>query len=312
MDKMNIEEFKNELLKTLSEKLGDDYRVFTRTNVKNNGVKIEGITASYKDGNTSMPIIYFEDSYSLYENGKETIDSLADYFISKIGSVEHGIKYLNLFNSIDNIKSNIRYKVINKSKNSEMLEEHPYVGLLDLAKIFVIDNIDSNHDHFEVKINNSHLKALNISVDQLEKYADQNMLNNGKFKVINIEEFIRRKTLDNSDCSYTQKETFNVIDRKDDAGMKMYTCTNAASSCGAEVLAYPEFLTELGEYMGGSYFVFPSSIHEIIVVPESDDFDTESATRMIRDINKNVVSEEDYLSDTLYYFDNKLKKLVYV
>ena len=53
----------------------------------------------------------------------------------------------------------------------------------------------------------------------------------------------------------------------------------------------------------------PSSVHEVIIIPESEAPGKKELTAMVAEINATQVEEEDVLSDNAYYYDRKLKKL---
>ena len=50
------------------------------------------------------------------------------------------------------------------------------------------------------------------------------------------------------------------------------------------------------------YTVVPSSIHEVLVIPNGQMSD-EELNGMVRDVNANVLAEADYLSDDVYVFE---------
>jgi len=64
--------------------------------------------------------------------------------------------------------------------------------------------------------------------------------------------------------------------------------------------------------MMGSFYVLPSSVHEMLILPEVCCDDPLSLKEMIREANANpsVVSEEDILSDKLMHYDGKELKEV--
>ena len=51
--------------------------------------------------------------------------------------------------------------------------------------------------------------------------------------------------------------------------------------------------------------ILPSSIHELILLPATDDTDTDYLSGMVKEINRTTVSEKDFLSDHVYLFDEQ-------
>ena len=55
--------------------------------------------------------------------------------------------------------------------------------------------------------------------------------------------------------------------------------------------------------------LLPSSVHEVILVPDGIECYPEKFAEIIKDINATQVLETEVLSDSVYYFDGNLKKL---
>ncbi len=71
---------------------------------------------------------------------------------------------------------------------------------------------------------------------------------------------------------------------------------------GAAVIRYPGFLEGIAERIG-SFFLIPSSVHEVLLMPEKDAPGVAELNQMIWAINHTEVLPEDRLSDTAYYYD---------
>ena len=61
--------------------------------------------------------------------------------------------------------------------------------------------------------------------------------------------------------------------------------------------------------MGGDYFVLPSSVHEVLIMPKSEDMDPKELRNMVQDVNATQVAEGEILSDQVYEYDAKTHKL---
>ncbi len=71
---------------------------------------------------------------------------------------------------------------------------------------------------------------------------------------------------------------------------------------GAGILAIPCLLEKIREKIGDCYII-PSSVHEIIAVPESAPVPAEELREMIVSVNKTCLLPEDILSNRLYKLD---------
>ena len=89
--------------------------------------------------------------------------------------------------------------------------------------------------------------------------------------------------------------------------MCFVTCEN---EYGASALFYPGFLEQVAKRFRGKFFILPSSIHELILVPDYVE-DVKGLKEIVSDVNDNsdAVTEEDFLSNSVYHYDAKLHRL---
>ncbi len=81
----------------------------------------------------------------------------------------------------------------------------------------------------------------------------------------------------------------------------MYVLTNKSRFRGAGNIIDKEAIRNKG--IGNKLFAIPSSIHEWILLPYSDDMSPEDIGNMIREINGDIVSPEDQLGDRVYILE---------
>ena len=84
----------------------------------------------------------------------------------------------------------------------------------------------------------------------------------------------------------------------------MHIMTNKYQINGASVLLYHGLLDGLAEKLGTDLYVIPSSIHEVILVPESGTEDT-NLNDMVAEVNHTQVDPKEVLADHVYYYDRK-------
>ena len=80
--------------------------------------------------------------------------------------------------------------------------------------------------------------------------------------------------------------------------------TNRKMLYGAAAVFYPGVAPEIASRLQGSYFLLPSSVHEMIAVPAKD-HDPAYLSQMVRTINRTVVDTGDRLSDHVYLYDTE-------
>ena len=99
----------------------------------------------------------------------------------------------------------------------------------------------------------------------------------------------------------------------DDVGMPLYIVSNGTNQFGTGVLAagkaaYLRIADALGE---SEIFILPSSLHEVLAVPDDGQFTFQELLEMVTEINASVVAPQDILSNNVYHFSKNTLKLVH-
>lgn len=79
-------------------------------------------------------------------------------------------------------------------------------------------------------------------------------------------------------------------------GEGMIVVTSENKTNGAGILFCEEFFETMKAKIGG-FTILPSSIHEIIIVPNSLEADMDTLTNMVRSVNAAEVGDDEYLAD---------------
>ncbi len=104
----------------------------------------------------------------------------------------------------------------------------------------------------------------------------------------------------------------------EDEGMKskklepntMYILSNEVSLHGATAMLYPGLLQDIGKATRGSFFILPSSVHETILIRDNGEISAEEFQRMVMEVNRTKVSPDEVLSDEVYRYDYRERKLI--
>lgn len=310
---MTIEEFSEELTGMLEDKLGDDYRVCYAENVKNNGIILHGVTIR-RNNEMVSPTIYTEPFYIRYNRGM-SIEEISENVLSIYHDNNAPFNFdFDYFTDFNKIKDRICFKLCNTEKNSELLRDIPSVPFKDLSIVFYIFISNDAIGNGQVLIKNDLFAKWNIKYSELMDYALTNtpkLLGRKFCNIINLlEDMAKRKGL-NSDI-----EALPDFEMLKGENPSLYVLSNQESFNGASCILYEGEMEKLSNEIGDSYFIIPSSIHELIIVPENmeiegSDFNGKCNTLldMIHNVNLTEVPESDFLSDNLYYYDKTDKNL---
>lgn len=95
-----------------------------------------------------------------------------------------------------------------------------------------------------------------------------------------------------------------TIETPDDTAQ--YLLTNKQALEGAACICYPGLLEKIRTKLNcRGFWILPSSIHEVIIVPEAWSLSSALGYRqVVTDINRTMLDEAEFLSDSPMYYDN--------
>lgn len=189
----------------------------------------------------------------------------------------------------------VTYKVVNAGKNLNLMESCPHKTFLDLLVVYKM-SFEKDGKFGSSIIRNELLNAYNISPEELDAVAQRNTKENSGFQVLSANQV---------------QALFADLEVEADENEPMYMMGNQSGMYGANIILYKEYFEKLAEKLNDDLYVFPSSVHELVVVPASL-MDESEARRIVQAVNAAEVTEEEWLSDNAYLFDRKSQKLAIV
>lgn len=285
---------------------GDCYRVRLNDVRKNNGVVLRGLTVMQDDSNIS-PTIYLNNYYEEYVNGRATLvnvvnDVMDTYHRNKVNqSVD-----MRYFLNFESVKQRVVYKLVNTEKNKELLEDVPHIEFLDLSIVFQCMVAQEELGTASILIHNVHLKLWDVSVEKLYRAAKENTQRLQKYEIKSMTEVL---------CEIMKAENPEEFSYDDFAAefsdsVPMYVLSNKSRVEGAACMLYPNLIRDFADAVGSSFYIIPSSIHELLLLPAEHDGESAEIKNMIREINDTQVSTEEILSYSLYFYDKEEGKII--
>lgn len=254
---------------------------------KNNGVILEGLSIR-KNGQNVAPTIYLESYYRDYLAGR-SLHNIYEQIMECCDDCSFFEMFdADFFADYKNIRRFIVYKLVNYEKNRELLERIPYLPYLDLAIVFYCVLQDTPLGNATVLIQNSHMQLWNVGCAQLYEDAKRNVekLLPGELKPMS--EVIRELSLG--------------VEPPVDWEVPLYVLTNKQRIQGAACLLYEGMLRKCYKLLNEEFYILPSSVHEVILVPASFVANEVELEEMVRDINATQVKNTEVLSNHIYYF----------
>ena len=93
-------------------------------------------------------------------------------------------------------------------------------------------------------------------------------------------------------------------------GSHMVVLTTKNRIHGASAMCDNQLLSQLAQNLGNKdFYILPSSIHEIIAVPVSDEVNARYLRSMVKEVNNTEVSKDQRLSYSVFYYDADADKV---
>lgn len=218
-----------------------------------------------------------------------------------VGSIQEKTKEL-VSTSYEDSRAKLRIRLDGKESR---FRHRLHVRYLDFAATFYMQ-IESGKTKREIIINKNHLLSWGVSGREIYSQAVENEYKSHKWTITRMDEAI------SSQMVYIPAEA--GIQETEESGdiMLWYVVSNEQHRDGANALLMREILGELEGIYNGSFMVLPVSLDEFITMPCED---LDQTGRQMLSMTMHGIFEDNMLrgielTDTVYYYDCRLKKLL--
>ena len=266
------------------------------TSVKNNGVTVTGLLLKGENERVA-PNFYLENQYVEWMRGIRTLEEICSRLCNSYS--EEIEKSKSLLTDItfkwEVFQRNVFIRLINKERNAKQLETIPYKDFMDLAIIYYYSVNIENNVQGTLIISNEHLNLLGITEEELHQVA-----------VNNCQRYQPVKLRCMQDLLFDLGRKVGVeISREKECYPSMFVLSNTKDMFGAVSMTFDVELECFAKRIGKGFYILPSSVHEVILVPENKDFCVEYFASMVREINETQLDPTEVLSDSIYYYDKE-------
>lgn len=297
---MNYQDYKQILMDELWEQKPQEISEYQiKTIIKQNEKISDCVTPVYADGGNLAPILYLEQFYDPdydTEQIKTLASQLTNHFLEAHRVQSHfDISQINPHTA----QTHLTLRLYNRALNPEIEQTCAHIDCLDLIAVprWTVGNTKEISSSFLVN-RDVQRTLLHMTDDELLKIARQNALNQ-HFSVIGMNQLLRRMLKE------VPEEVVSEMMPTD--GEVMFVMSNEEKQFGATALLFPELLKKASSIVGESnFYVIPSSVHELVVIPCSRVDDPADLVFMMKSINAEQVAVQDRLGDgNVYRFDGQ-------
>lgn len=197
--------------------------------------------------------------------------------------------FLDGITDFGNVKDRICFRLVNTERNRDFLSAAPHRNFMDLSTAYYICFEMPDGRFASVAVNDRIMEDWGVTEDQLWDTAFANTQKIFPADVGRIHDVM-------AELAGAAMET-------PDEESGMVIVTNGKKWYGAGAVFYDVVLTRLTDILGEKIFLLPSSVHEFIALTDDGKTDPAILAEMVRNINREMVSEKEYLSDSVYHYE---------
>lgn len=272
----------NEVLK----KRNAGFAVVYTSVVKNNRI-MEGYNL-VKENEAICPVVYYGESW-----WSESDEKVADYLMNYEKRADAPSVNITKYYNSEYILSHVYPRVYGR-RNMDNFDQFDrfYTEYLDMLVGYyvLIDELCTDTEIASMPLTNADLERMHISKEAVEREAIRHICEEAEINTL-----------------ISMIPDANVLGIRFQDECKMYVVSNKRQINGAAAILSRKVQEKMAELIGDSYYVLPSSIHEVICCPFND---AEELKNMVCQVNNDVVMLDDKLTDSVYRYENGVLDLV--
>ena len=295
MQLMSFEEFKTWAAENVKSCMPEDYEeAEVRLHaVEKLGTKYTGLTVM-KKGQTIAATVDLDDLYSYYCSGASEDKVLAA--IAEIAAMAPPVPIgedLGL-NDYEEFKDRLFIRLGNLQTNQGLIDKVPHRIIEDMVVTYHVVSGVGGRDFWSALISSDLLKGWNVTEEQLHEDALKS----------SAELFPAR--LDTMSSILSKAPGPMHVEA---VGPEIMVLSNSAGFHGASAVLYPGVLKMAEEELGEDFYIVPSSVNELLLVPESI-VDDPSKLLLTHRFVSGQTAVEERLSNLIFRTDPESGRLV--
>lgn len=298
---MVYEAFLNQVKEQTAKLLGDDYCLSLQKIPKNNGTVMDGLCISR--GKTDIaPAIYLNSCYEQYKNGRPisaiSAEIVAQYRATPVPAQFDCRELLNFKRAAPRLAC----RLIHRQSNLTLLKRTPHIPWNDLALVFYLYMEEHESGIMTASVHKLMFDLWDVPIKELAKLALENTRNFFPPVISSIDYVLEELgeafpgLLPPTHSSFRSPSPFYVL-------------SNSRGINGAVCMLYPDVLKNFAEGTESDLLILPSSIHEVLLLPNPGAYSYKSLSDIVSYINHSEVPMAERLSNQIYLFSRKDEKI---
>lgn len=280
--------FVNEVRNRMQQLLGSGFRLHTEKLSRVNGIKSDYLVIS-SEGENLSECIPLEFYYRLYMNKEDMDMIMSDMLMTywKAGKEKQAVREDELLDW-NLARKRLMFRLVSTEANRELLQDMPHIDFCDLSQVFYLLFETDGDGCRTVPVTVMLMEAWKAGMDDILLNAERNTAERLPGKLAGMDDILDGAA-------------------SPERGISFYVLTNPMKLYGAACILYKGMLEQVAERIGFGFYVLPSSVHEVIIVP-ADKCRPETAQELkmiVTSVNGTELPECDILSDSVYFYNRK-------
>ena len=212
--------------------------------------------------------------------------------------------YLNY----ETAKEHLYIRLCSPKENRDFLKNVPHTSVQDMEATYHLLLPGDGNGITSIIVDHEVFGHFNISKEQLHQDAIENTPKLMPPVIYSMPDVLSGLTKPYEHPGENWQNDFKRQLKDIDLGRtQMYVLSNSMMLNGAAVICYPQLMQRIGEQVKQNFFILPSSVHEVLLVPDNGVLSLKDLEQTVKDVNTCEVMPADRLSDSVYHFDVKAK-----
>ena len=190
----------------------------------------------------------------------------------------------------EQMKHTLIMQAVPVGPNRALLETIPHRTMEDIAIVYRFQLEHRENADATVLVTNQMLQNYGITAEQLMADAAVSAPQRNPVSLRSLAEVL-------------SEMSGGMIPPEDVGAPPLLVATVPGAVNGAGVMGYPDFFKDAAERIGGSYFILPSSVHEILLLADDGSMSAQELSAMVSAVNSQEVMPEEQLGSEAYHYD---------
>lgn len=264
---------------------------------KNNNVVLTGV-CFHRPGQQADPIVYVEPFYDEVKNGRPKEEAMKE--MAKLAEKGMEIKEIPEADKVlayGKAKEYLCVRIVNTKANRKRLTQMPHQELEDLSLTLALCfPLDGRREDGSVEVTDELMGIWGMEEETLFQQAWRNMEKRQPPVLQDMGAMFGNLLAGGADFPHKTEG-------------QMFVLTNQGMRYGASALACPGVMEKISRLFPEGFYILPSSIHEVLIVPKDGELVPKELGNLVREVNQIEVSSDEVLSDRVYEFDREKGKI---